>query len=309
MWKRSLCRYGGWKSCCSCSGQYAGRSLSSEDVLKRFQRFGGVPRYVLEKYRVRSAEQDLERALGQSDLDKAMCTIGAVGASPTISDMVLHIAVDEGLDRSPGSDDGAADPDAYLDTQYVDAHYIPASEYVCRRITDYLVQRGKLTLKSFVLASGDMSAAASFRGKLFESWAHDILCQGGRFPTISLEDSSKDDIVLPKREIHRFRNVSEIEAGKYNIPMSDSFGAVDATSDEGLFQMTLNLDHGIKAKKLADLEGHVETHKLYFVVPEDMLDRYKTQPFLAVDGSRKVKLSPWVKGIKQYALGVRLDMA
>ncbi|TPX59395.1 hypothetical protein SpCBS45565_g07758 [Spizellomyces sp. 'palustris'] len=260
------------------------------DLLQhRFLKFGGVPRTVLFKWDLGELEEDLEEALGRSDLQKTLDAVGQAGIQSGVSDALMHLMVDESYTRS---------------------HYEPASSYVSKSIIDYLARKNRDALQRFIMASEDIPKLGGLRGKLFESAVHPLLARGGPFEIRALDGSeSRSQVTFGQLDSQHFRDVSEIVDSKYYVPLSETFGAIDSLGPSvGMFQITIKKDHKVKAAELMKLEKCVKKPHLYFVVPWELFEVCPKQSYLGTDGRKLTNLPTFVKGIKQFALGIKLGV-
>ncbi|KAJ3290888.1 hypothetical protein HK104_006471 [Borealophlyctis nickersoniae] len=116
------------------------------DVLReRWLKFGGVPRTVLFKWE-EEFEEELQIALGRSNLDAALAAVGKAGIQTGVSDMLMHIRVDK---------------------DFVKSYYTPASAYIRKQIVNDFRRQRKGVLKDFVRDSEDIKELSTLRGDIF----------------------------------------------------------------------------------------------------------------------------------------------
>lgn len=159
----------------------------------------------------------------------------------------------------------------------------------------------------------------------FESFAHRRLAPGGQFEVRHFSDSltASYQLDIPERKAKEFRRHAEVarnalQPGTYGC-MPDSYPAVDAMAwadaackSLDLFQMTVSVDHGMSAAKLAGvlkaMGANAKDAKLFWVVPSDMFDDFPPQACYNVDGGlRKAVGTPSIlSDLKQFVLAVPL---
>ncbi|GAQ91775.1 hypothetical protein KFL_008520010 [Klebsormidium nitens] len=267
---------------------------SQEEVQERFYRWGGVPRYVLEKLDTTN-QNLLERAIGRTDLTALKQAVGDPESPQAASHKLLHLR---------------ANPD--FQTTYMEM----ASPYVQELVAFKLWENESLALELFLSAATDDPTVAGFRGNLFEGFCHRRLKNGGTFRVRDLASGSVDEIVLqPTRKALAFASWQEVEAEtddeRYFQPLNRRTAAVDGgMQPDKLFQFTVSAE-GKKNKGLvfASLRDAVRSMKnksevkLFFVLPPDQFFEAK-EVKIAGSGKGMEGVAQVRKVLKQFALEI-----
>ena len=245
-----------------------------ERVLGAYLRWGGIPRYVLEKLADVSAQQELPKAIARSDLAALVNAVGALDSAPATSHRVLHI-----ITSAP----------------YVEVQIDFGSDFIRARIADLLLSRQKTELFRFVTRESD-PVYAQLRGCFFEALAHERLSAGGSFPTRLLIPRGTglpviSSLTLEKKQTKRFsgtdpsalRLLLSYAPGDYCRPLADTFPVLDALIlPNMLLQMTVSDSHSVNEAKLARILDALQisgTVELVFIVPTDKFDEFKMYNF------------------------------
>ena len=264
---------------------------TAEAVQDAYLRWGGIPRFVLEKVADKSAQKQLERAIAScTNLSLLLDAVGEIDAAPEASHRISHIVTS---------------------APYVDTTIAFGSDYITARVTAIILSRQRQELFTFVSRECN-PLFAQIRGNCFEALAHETLAAGGNFRTRLLTPPGSEDVAfgLAKTTVRRFPgknpadlvSVRDFCAGDYCQPMISTFPVIDAlVLPNMLFQMTVSVQHAVDEPKLAQiLEAlSLDTAELYFVVPPDKYDGFKAHQFKDVSLKRR---------ITQKALRVSFDI-
>ncbi len=132
------------------------------EVRIAFDKWGGIPRFVLEKLRDEAAQQSLLEALGTADMVVILkSVVGQIDAATEASHRLLHIVTS---------------------APYVVKSIEFGSDYIKGRATEILLRRQPAELSYFVSRETD-PLFAKLRGDCFEVLAHEKVSAGGEFPT------------------------------------------------------------------------------------------------------------------------------
>lgn len=279
-------------------------NLDLESVMKDFDVFGGIPRFILP-----STSQLLHRGKFLQDLDSAIaqCDLTAIYALGTLdADEHSHKVLHRMLKRK---DDGSPNYFTYC----VDF----ASLYVAENIYLTVQQKEQQRLMSFLRGSDGDSHLATLRGTLFEQKAHELLSKGGTFKIRELARTGcqmkETRLRLPVKTVVPFRKLTDTPKNScdYLKPQSRRFVAVDAISPpDTAFQMTARPRHTIHCDihKIVNYYNPVKFH-LYIVVPESMFDMFQKEQSY-VEKYEKVAAHPprGIEKIKQYVLSIPLKL-
>jgi hypothetical protein len=253
-----------------------------EAVQEAFSRWGGIPRFVLEKVGDASAQEELQKAFSAKNLDEVVKSVTDIETASEASHRVLHI-----ITSAP----------------YLKSSIEFGSDYIRARVTDYLLSRQRAELSFFVSRETD-PLFAQLRGDCFEALAHEKLVAGGEFPTRLLPGAGGSVIrSLPSARLRRFpgkkpedlASLCSMPAGDYCRPLFGNFPVLDALILPGmLLQMTVSVKHGVDEAKLARILDvlSLKSAELVFVVPPDKFDEFEAYKFKdAALGTRITQLA------------------
>lgn len=268
---------------------------------------GGICRYVLAK--TGSADQvGLDTAISSANID-ALKSFAAetLTYSNDMPHTLLHFVVDE---------------------QFFVTGVAFASEYVSREVTWRIVFRSRADVARLLAATEGANHFGALRGLLFEEVAHDALQRGGTFAFVRLNHSAAaaaatTATISIEKNLKKvtFRTAAEfgkvVGPGTYARPTARNFAAVDAvlvpshdTAPVLLLQMTVSTSHPIKLAALAKMRNELPAAlraravQFVFVVPVDVADGFKKQPFHTMDDT--VAKNP-PSDVSQHLLTVRLE--
>ena len=280
-------------------------------------RWGCIPRYVLQYAGAEDVQGTLDTAISQCNVDVLWKALRQQDTDPeAISFKLLHWKV-ENLKRTT--------------LRF-------ASDYVQNEVTAKLVMNHRDELAKFLRESAGAPLVASHRGYLMEQWSHGELCGGGSFsirPLLDYGDPGLDTLVLPvsqPRYGHYFSSLPELAdlpVGRYSIPRQRNFAALDSVMrvsdvDKRLgptgqpvlcfFQMTVSGDHDIVGNTLKLVMEATHTSAaivtyFFFVLPPDRYSQFKAQPYRAARRAEGhdhadplIRVPPILQNVRQYAL-------
>ena len=185
-------------------------------VKEAYARWGGIPRFVLEKINDKTVQDSLDAAIAQSTFDQLFRAVGEVSAAPELSHRLLRIVT--------------ARP-------YVARTISFGSAFIAQRVLEQLENLDTRRVVSFLRNVAHQPSAAGFRGLLFEAHAHRALRAGGEFDVRPLHEggtvSAPTKMKIESGPLCRV-NVAEdlgaCQAGAYYQPLAQNFPAVDAVS-------------------------------------------------------------------------------
>jgi hypothetical protein len=159
---------------------FSDRSDHSEEAVKaRFSRWGGIPRYVLQK----TDEEDqslLPKALAECSIRELVSSISNLSSARKACHRLLHMTVLNDYTEGP--------------VQF-------ASQWVEEQAVSKYLQSKQHEVHEFMAASGGEPTVTDFRGKLWERHAHRKLQSGGRFLCRNLSDGGDVfEIELPQSD-------------------------------------------------------------------------------------------------------------
>ena len=257
--------------------------ITKVEIKNLFEKFGGIPRYVLvvEGGRRNEYLKKLESHVIHCTLD----TIRNVGHADIDTHMIFH--------RHSGSDSG-----------YADYEFQFASQYIGDKIVDTISGKKYDEMKEFAMEGSDIpSVAASLRGWILERIVHDILPGGGTFRVRKLSDNKEEEREFPQMNCTVFSalekvGIASLPSLQYLRPKSKTFEAADALCPpNSIFQVTVSKSHPIKANGLKKILEELQKHKdwtcdtrvnFYFVVPPDVYKHYTCeQKYHAAKGDKE----------------------
>ena len=221
------------------SAMYPGMQVA--DVRSRFDRWGGIPRFVLEKLSVPN-QSLLEQAIASATLPSIIDSVGRAFAHPEIIHRILHLHVE-----------------ADLVTTAVRWASLWVAEAVAMRLFEY----EKNNLIAFLSAVAVDKDLAGLRGVLWEGYCHRRLAAGGKFACRDLgtankpvEEIAQDITIEPSTRSHIFYSRPEVKGlphTVYSRPRIKSLPAVDfAMQPNKLYQITVSSSHTVNCKGLHD---------------------------------------------------------
>jgi hypothetical protein len=207
---------------------FSDQSDNSEEAVKnRFSRWGGIPRYVLQK----TDEEDqmlISDALAECSISELVSSISNLSSARKASHRLLHMTVQQNYMQGP--------------VRF-------ASQWVEEQAISKYSQSKQQEVHDVMAASGGEPTVAEFRGKLWKRHAHCKLQSGGRFLCRNLSDGSDVfEIELPHSDksvsIWDHTEIAQLEDAVYAWGRSKTFPAVDAViQPDKLFQITVSSNH------------------------------------------------------------------
>ncbi|RGB23711.1 hypothetical protein C1646_527493 [Rhizophagus diaphanus] len=297
--------------------------LQNNLVKTLFDKWGGIPRFVLEKATDYSHQCKLQEAIDACDFD-ILDYVGATEAKDT-SHKLIHIVTNPlVVDVNIVNEQEQTDVDGGNDVEYIeeDPPYSQkiikfASEYVAERVIMRLELRNRGKLRRDLFSSLSEGTSNSVLGRYFEEIAHQLLRGGGTFDIRSLESGGRPTTTKPftkQDKIYTFSDVNGITDGCYYRPDNPNYPSIDSiVAPNELYQMTTAKSHPIKMIGLKNVYGKLARTgdiSYYFVVPAQLYNAYKKQNFVPVPTrNRSAQNMPsWIRNrVKQYAL--RIDLA
>ena len=217
-------------------------------------------------------------------------------------------------------------------------HIIPTEGFTAfnvrfgsKYIMDKLYAHAAVELDRFLrhaMEKTHRALVAKLASQGFEALAHRQLAQGGDFQVRPLEPATSTappKLSIPPREDRLFLHRSDVSRdslpfGSYGC-LPDGYPAVDglAWADVGktaldIFQMTVDLDHGMSAARLArvlqTMQVDPQRVQLFWVVPSDVFDGFPRQPWINVDGTVRQNAPPGGLGeLSQFVLAIPVGSA
>ena len=154
-----------------------------------------------------------------------------------------------------------------------------ASQYATQMAMRLFIQYEEEKVKQFIRGGSPLPAMATLQGEFFEAYAHQKLCGGGKFIGRSLETKEECELKLLTMEIGRFFGVSECkDPNLYYIPWYSNHPCIDSIIlNKGYFQMTVASKHEIIKSQMEEIIDELRMDKLYFVVPQTIMETSKNR--------------------------------
>jgi hypothetical protein len=290
-------------------------------VQRRFEKWGGIPRYVLSKLGEDSQEL-LDNAVTKVNINELFNKLGARELESDIdtSHRLVHFKTagesPDGTFANPG--------DA---KSYLIARSELGSPYIKRAVFESLDDQELKRLDALLMHVPVSPAAAKLYGDLFEQAALRALLAGGEFDRCELSSGGKDDklVLLPSSKIFfasaaalastvRSLSTAELDASVF-VPATTNYTAVDAVlgRDRALVNFTINRKHDFKllhgersdegAAPVADALA-TEDITIYWALPRSRYElvQRRRQPFAII----KPRGNMAQRRVRQYAICVPL---
>ena len=269
------------------------------EVKAAYERWGGIPRFVLEKLRDEAGQLLLEEAIDTANVRLIRNSVGQIDAAPEASHRLLHIQAQR---------------------PYVRKSVTIGTRYILDCLMNRFLEQQASEVQDFLISSVSSSNLGTVRGDMFEGYSHRVLRNGGDFRVRCLDgpDAGTESVLHMARcvGVHSIREPADLALcpsdEHYCRPAIPNFPAVDALKLPGnLFQMTVSATHSIKhtaLKRVLEQLPDVPRYDLYFVVPEDVYPSFSAQLYLRADDDNKAvaALDTRVKRVQQWALCISL---
>jgi hypothetical protein len=248
-----------------CRAQIHGQ-MPSADVTERFDKWGGSPRYVLQKLDLED-QAALQQAIDSCSVKLVQDSLGNSSAHDEVSNRVLHLRVK---------------------ADFINTYIAWASPWVAEQIAYKLWRTERQQLILFLNAGTGLSDLGGVRGNLWEGLCHARLAAGGTYRCRDLDYPEGDPVdksFLQSTNALVFDQWSSLQQcahGTYCRPRVKNKAAVDsALLPDALFQITVSGHHSINCAGLLDsyngLHSSTTVVTLYFVVPPDRFPTFKKQ--------------------------------
>jgi hypothetical protein len=254
-------------------------ALSDEELQQRYDRYGGVPRYIFYAPRNSNMKNEIE-GVDAARLINWVADVRKAGALP--SDRYSHKI----LEMKPLHDNFISDYS--LDFLSTD---------IGQAVVNKLERKSLGELSAFAVAHMSDKMAAPLCGRIYELLSHRWFLEE-RAKTLlirQLDSSDEEALNIPDdMELYWFHKLSDItgfssERWGYYRPHSETFALdafIVAPSKHVCYglQMTMNKNHGIKSKGIRDFLHDIErlgyaiaTFKYVFLVPSKLAPEYTLQ--------------------------------
>jgi len=247
-------------------------------VQERYEKWGGIPRYVLAKLG-KDSQELLARATTRIYVDALLRDLdeGEIESDAAVSHRLVHLK--PAGERADGSFSDPHSADSYLF-----ARSELGSTHIVEAVLRAAEQRDLDRLHS-MLAEGLASATfATLYGSLFERAALRVLAAGGQFELHDLtNNAAAGNLVLAPSAVVTFSSVTHLaeearsravlgtlDAAVF-VPNSKTFTAVDAVLGRGrlLLNFTISTEHKLLMSNTAGSEGAAPIAKALGVAPSE----------------------------------------
>ena len=206
--------------------------LDEGDVMQRYAKWGGIPRYVLTKLKLDDQRQ-LDDAVGSADYNAMRKAVAGLIDTDTdkLSSRLLHIKV---VGESELNDEQVELVSPDMEAYYQRAGVELASYYVTQMLVERSSKESANQLENFVAESVGNESYAGTAGKLFEIVAMRKIAAGGSFQRRRVDNGVLDRIEFPAVPQVYFttgglgRCFDENGVGAWYSPVSSRYPAVDA---------------------------------------------------------------------------------
>ena len=296
-------------------------------VQQRFEKWGGIPRYVLGKLD-EDSQAELKSAVTLVNIDELFGKLGARQheSNDSTSHRLLHF-------KTAG--EASAAGGAFLNPGDAASYFLTSSElgspYIKRLVFDAFEAKDLRRLDELLARVPTSPAAAKLFGELYELGALQALLAGGEFDCCELSEGGKDGtLALPPSKTSFFASAAELAStvralspatldSTIFVPSSTNYTAVDAAlgRSKALVNFTINMEHELKlhhatrvgegAAPVADALGAPEI-TVYWALPSERYDavRRRRTPFPVTGLVRGALGASERSRVKQYALRVPL---
>ncbi|GAM23476.1 hypothetical protein SAMD00019534_066510 [Acytostelium subglobosum LB1] len=257
-------------------------------------KWGGIPRFVLEKAVNAAFQHSLENGITTLDLDTCAKSVGEEDPQAPGSHKIIQIIP---IDISGIPKYGA------MVLRF-------SSKYVASKVANAIAEKNLEQVKSHLSVPRFLHSPLG--GSFLEAVVHRQLKEhGGQFQRRALKTNLVDTITFPRPSssaiIKSITDIGPALDNIYLVPSFSNFPAIDSLiKPNQLFQVTVSADHPPLMKELTSivdqLGATVANVELYFVLPQDQFSSFKEQHYLTTSKTKDVKLTPQVKKITQYAL-------
>ena len=247
---------------------------SAEIVQNAFDKWGGIPRHVLEKVGDPGWQSLLDDAISKVGNVNDLVRMDQVAATEETSHRLLHM---------------------HSETPYVSYTFMLGSSFISLSLFKKFSKDQRFIVENFLSITSEESGLSKIRGQFFEAYCHRLLASGGTFDMRCLTSGTETTIDLEASKSRYFSDNVELgsllQSGclDYLVPRNINYPAIDAISvNPRLFlQMTVSPSHGVNVAGLDAVVSVLDNsigqqdalYDLVFVVPSDMYRGYGAQKY------------------------------
>ena len=293
-------------------------ALPIDGVMGRYARWGGIPRYVLEKTDP-AVQGLLDQAVKEVKPSLLLKALGeASDAVPTVSQRLLHIKCRGELENLPSSSFSF----------YGFGRSELGSAYICDMVWSEVNRVNDMKMRQF-LEGTDTEVGSSLsvlRGHVFERLALQTMAAGGTFLVRNLSTGEVQGVEFPAATVREFVTISGLapdDTVQWQ-PRSRSFCALDAIlAGRRLANATISTTHpisltsspsrpGLEAVVSALQLGPEASIPFYWLVPESVFASFVSRQAFTL-GGRKLDGAPdkhpIAKRVHQFAVCISTRFA
>ena len=264
------------------------------DFRSRFDHWGGIPRFVLEKLDVAN-QRLLVQAIASATLPIIFNSTGHAFAHPEMSHRILHLHVE-----------------ADFVTTAVRWASLWVAEEVAMRLSEY-EQNNLITILSAAAVDKDLAGLCDV---LWEGYCQRVLAAGGNFKcrplgteATPLDETARVITFESSSGRHIFDSWPEVKllpCDVYSRHRIKKLPAVDSVMQPNkLYQITVSSSHDVNCKGLLEalsgMQDDVHHVSLIFVVPTDMFQNFRAQNITWGEGDAALR-----NNVQQFVLEMSL---
>ncbi|GBB83341.1 hypothetical protein RclHR1_10070003 [Rhizophagus clarus] len=316
------------------------KNLGDEEILDLYNKWGGIPQYVLFHARNYALQSLLDAGINEVNTN-IMSFVGVSTQGNNINHRLVHICTNvpekEEAEEGNPPNEGEVDLTFSESSTSINLEPLTISSFSSSTSWEHFTSSTPSTLRGppnkpsvaqndnegvpyysqFILEFASDYVAEGVINRLSEinkQALFDFLLNGGKFRYRSLEnvyDDGKFEMpTRPKMEKLLFSNIDEIQECKYCIPTQMNNKSFDAIIYPNFFlQMTTARNHPIIKSGLEDyIKGTSEAIDFFFVVPKSMFLNYKKQSLHTTKRTVLRNKPPWLDRFTQNVLDVDLKL-
>jgi hypothetical protein len=271
--------------------------IDKNTVEKLFEKYGGIPRFVLSKSDDWNAE--LQLAIKSANIDELQKSIGGPELLSDTSHKVLQYGVD---------------------SNYRESTVKFASQYIADKVSEKLLEDQISKTSASIQLMARYPEIASLRGSIFENYAHKVLGGNGKWTVKALAENKTEELELKNKKTGFFDSLEDLDISEeiYYRPNNKNFGALDSFIRKGnviyFFQMTVSTNHPVSnaaienaIKKIDSKTGRMN-YKLIFITPPDVFSNFRHQHYLNKENKiiQPNNLEKIIRDVGQWVLELKL---
>lgn len=280
-----------WEEVLACHGMCF-PALPLDGITARYSRWGGIPRYVLEKTDVAS-QRLLEQAVTEVKPSALLKALGeASDAASTVSQRLLHLKCRGEIEELPNN--------SHLFYDFGRSEL--GSAYICDIVLKEVAESNDMKMRQFLEGTETETGShlSVLRGHVFERFALVTIARGGRFLVRDLVSGEEQEVAFPAAVTRQVDTMAALgpDDGVQWQPRSRSFCALDAvltgrclanatTSTAHAISLTSSQSRpGLEAVAAALQLGPSTEIKFNWLVPARTFSSFRSQQAFTIGGRR-----------------------